>query len=60
MVRVFVFIVGMSVINYLGVVKYIVETFGRALAFCLGTSPPEGINAVGNIFLHVVTTYIPS
>ena len=51
----FTFIVGMSVLNYLGVIRYIVETFGQALAFCLGTSAPEGINAVGNIFLHVVS-----
>ncbi|XP_045171660.2 solute carrier family 28 member 3-like isoform X1 [Mercenaria mercenaria] len=65
MAKVFTFIVGMSVLNYLGVVKYIVETFGRALAFFLVISPPEGINAVGNIFLHVpesamlVQEYLP-
>ncbi|KAL4223564.1 hypothetical protein ACF0H5_017034 [Mactra antiquata] len=53
MVQVFVLIVGLSVLTYLGVIKFVVETFGRALAFCIGTSPPEGINAVGNIFLHV-------
>ncbi|XP_052798136.1 solute carrier family 28 member 3-like [Mya arenaria] len=47
------FVVAMSVINYLGVVSFIVNTFGYALAFCLKLSPAEGINAVGNIFLHV-------
>lgn len=56
----FVVIVGMSVLTYLGVIKFIVETIGRALSFCIGTSPPEGINAVGNIFLHVVKSYILS
>lgn len=57
MVQAFCLIVGMSVLTYLGVIKYIVETVGRALAFCIGTSPPEGINAVGNIFLHVVLSF---
>ncbi|XP_045173475.2 solute carrier family 28 member 3-like [Mercenaria mercenaria] len=52
-VQAFVLIVGMSVLTYLGVIKYVVETVGRALSFCIGTSPSEGINAVGNIFLHV-------
>ncbi|WAR01097.1 S28A3-like protein [Mya arenaria] len=46
-------IVGMSVLTYLGAIKFIVETVGRCLAFFLGISPAEGINAVGNIFLHV-------
>jgi nucleoside permease NupC len=54
MVQGFVVIIGMSVLTYLGVIKYIVETLGRALSFCIGTSPSEGINAVGNMFLHVV------
>ncbi|XP_053375870.1 solute carrier family 28 member 3-like isoform X1 [Mercenaria mercenaria] len=53
MVQVFVLIIGMSVLTYLGVIKFVVETVGRALAFCIGTSPSEGINAVGNMFLHV-------
>ncbi|XP_060561577.1 solute carrier family 28 member 3-like [Ruditapes philippinarum] len=53
MVQGFVVIIGMSVLTYLGVIKYIVETLGRALSFCIGTSPSEGINAVGNMFLHV-------
>ncbi|XP_052230287.1 solute carrier family 28 member 3-like [Dreissena polymorpha] len=46
-------IVSLSVLTYLGVIKFIVETLGRALASCLGVSPVEGINAIGNIFLHV-------
>lgn len=49
-------IVGISVITHLGVMKFVVETVGRVLAFVLHTSPAEGINAVGNIFLHVVRT----
>lgn len=53
LVQAFCIIVGMSVLTYLGVIKFVVETAGRVLAFCLGTSPAEGINAVGNIFLHV-------
>lgn len=56
MVQVFVLIVGLSVLTYLGVIKFVVETFGRALAYCIETSPPEGINAVGNIFLHIVSS----
>ncbi|KAL4224165.1 hypothetical protein ACF0H5_017618 [Mactra antiquata] len=65
MVQAFCVIVAMSVLTYLGVIKFIVETVGRVLAFCLGVSPPEGINAVGNIFFHVpesallVQEYLP-
>ncbi|KAH3887597.1 hypothetical protein DPMN_011615 [Dreissena polymorpha] len=50
-------IVSLSVLTYLGVIKFIVETLGRALASCLGVSPVEGINAIGNIFLHVVSNF---
>ncbi|XP_060586075.1 solute carrier family 28 member 3-like [Ruditapes philippinarum] len=51
--QIFVVIIAISVLTFLGVIKAIVDTVGRALAYCLGTSPAEGINAVGNIFLHV-------
>ena len=54
MVQVLVLVVVISVLTYLGVVKFVVETVGRVLAVCLKTSPPEGINAVANMFLHVV------
>jgi len=54
MPQVVIVVVGMSVLTYLGVIKFVVETLGRVLAFCLDISPAEGINAIGNIFLHVV------
>jgi len=54
MPQILVLTVGLSVLTHIGVLTFIVETVGRALAFVLHTSPAEGINAVGNIFLHVV------
>nr|KAG5687592.1 hypothetical protein BaRGS_020005 [Batillaria attramentaria] len=33
------------------VFKAVIATFGRFLGFCLGTTPIESVNAVGNIFL---------
>ena len=54
MPQAFCLIVGISVLTYLGVIKFVVGTAGKALAFFLQVSPPEGVNMVGNIFLHVV------
>lgn len=40
-----------SVLYYLGVMQFIVRNIGQALAFLLGTSPAESLNAAGNIFV---------
>uniref|UniRef100_A0A8W8LTB1 Sodium/nucleoside cotransporter n=1 Tax=Magallana gigas TaxID=29159 RepID=A0A8W8LTB1_MAGGI len=43
-----------SVLYYLGVMQVIVKKMGMFLSFCLGTSPAESLNAVGNIFVGMV------
>jgi nucleoside permease NupC len=43
-----------SVLYYLGVMQAIVTVLGRALAFCMGTTPAESLNAAGNIFVGMV------
>ena len=43
-----------SVLYYLGVMQFIVRNIGQALAFLLGTSPAESLNAAGNIFVGMV------
>ena len=43
-----------SVLYYLGVMQFIVRNIGQALAFFLGTSPAESLNAAGNIFVGMV------
>ncbi|XP_061179837.1 solute carrier family 28 member 3-like [Saccostrea echinata] len=40
-----------SVLYYLGVMQVIVKRMGMFLAFCLGTTPAESLNAAGNIFV---------
>ncbi|XP_053373495.1 solute carrier family 28 member 3-like isoform X2 [Mercenaria mercenaria] len=40
-----------SVLYYLGVMQFIIRYLARFLAFCLGTSPTESLNAAGNIFI---------
>lgn len=40
-----------SVLYYLGVMQFIIRNLARFLAFCLGTSPTESLNAAGNIFI---------
>ncbi|KAL4224356.1 hypothetical protein ACF0H5_017810 [Mactra antiquata] len=65
MVEAFVLIVGLSVISYLGVITFIVETVGSILATMIDVKPVEGINAIGNIFLNIpesimlVQDYLP-
>lgn len=44
-----------SILYYLGVMQFIVRNIGQALAFLLGTSPAESINAAGNIFVGMVS-----
>lgn len=39
------------VLYYLGVMQYIIRNIARFLAYALGTSPTESLNAAGNIFL---------
>lgn len=40
-----------STLYYLGVMQSVVSVGGRFLAFCLGTTPAESLNAAGNIFV---------
>lgn len=44
-----------SILYYLGVMQFIVRNIGQALAFLLGTSPAESLNAAGNIFVGMVS-----
>ncbi|XP_048753864.2 solute carrier family 28 member 3-like isoform X2 [Ostrea edulis] len=39
-----------SVLYYLGVMQVVIKKMGMFLAFCLGTTPAESLNAAGNIF----------
>ncbi|KAK7485896.1 hypothetical protein BaRGS_00022891 [Batillaria attramentaria] len=41
----------MSVLYHVGVMQAVIGVGGRCLAFCMGTSPTESINTVGNIFV---------
>nr|KAG5700919.1 hypothetical protein BaRGS_034204 [Batillaria attramentaria] len=43
-----------SMLYYLGFMQFIIRNVGRFLAFCLGTSPAESLNAAGNIFIGQV------
>jgi nucleoside permease NupC len=43
-----------SVLYYLGVMQVVVKRMGMFLAFCLGTTPAESLNAAGNIFVGMV------
>lgn len=40
-----------NVLYYLGVMQFVIRYIARFLAFCLGTSPTESLNAAGNIFI---------
>lgn len=40
-----------SVLYYLGVMQAVIRVIGRALAFLMGTTPAESLNAAGNIFV---------
>lgn len=40
-----------SILYYLGVMQFIVRVLGRMLAFSMGTTPAESLNAAGNIFV---------
>ncbi|XP_062608441.1 solute carrier family 28 member 3-like [Saccostrea cucullata] len=40
-----------SVLYYLGVMQVVIKRMGMFLAFCLGTTPAESLNAAANIFL---------
>ncbi|KAK3588712.1 hypothetical protein CHS0354_026031 [Potamilus streckersoni] len=44
-----------SVLIYLEVIGFIVQTIGGFLSFCLNTSAPESINVASNIFLSGVS-----
>lgn len=46
---VFVFTI-INVLYYLGVMQAFIRGFGGFLAFCMGTTPAESINAAANIF----------
>ena len=43
-----------SVLYYWGVMQFIIKYIARFLAWCLGTSPTESLNAAGNIFIGQV------
>ncbi|XP_052245750.1 solute carrier family 28 member 3-like [Dreissena polymorpha] len=40
-----------SMLYYAGVMQFVIRHIARFLAFCLGTSPTESLNAAGNIFI---------
>ena len=44
-----------SVLYYWGVMQFIIRYIARFLAWCLGTSPTESLNAAGNIFIGQVS-----
>lgn len=45
------FSTAIAVLYYLGVMQFVIKYVARALAFALGTSPAESLNAAGNIFI---------
>ncbi|XP_045170393.2 solute carrier family 28 member 3-like [Mercenaria mercenaria] len=42
-----------NILYYLGVMQAIIKVLGRFLAFCLGTTAAESINAAANIFVDM-------
>ncbi|KAL4221946.1 hypothetical protein ACF0H5_017997 [Mactra antiquata] len=42
-----------NIMYYLGVMQAIIKVLGRFLAFCMGTTPAESINAAANIFVSM-------
>lgn len=45
------FSTAIAILYYFGVMQFIIKYIARALAFALGTSPAESLNAAGNIFI---------
>ncbi|XP_071158596.1 uncharacterized transporter HI_0519-like [Mytilus edulis] len=45
------FSTAIAILYYLGVMQFIIKYIARGLAFALGTSPAESLNAAGNIFI---------
>ena len=43
-----------NILYYIGAMQAIVRVIGRFLAFCMGTTPAESINAAANIFVSMV------
>ena len=44
-----------NILYYIGAMQAIVKILGRFLAFCMGTTPAESINAAANIFVSMVS-----
>ncbi|XP_052250658.1 solute carrier family 28 member 3-like isoform X5 [Dreissena polymorpha] len=42
-----------NILYYLGVMQAIIKVIGKFLAFCMGTTPAESINAAANIFVSM-------
>lgn len=42
-----------NILYYIGAMQAIVKILGRFLAFCMGTTPAESINAAANIFVSM-------
>ncbi|XP_052800358.1 solute carrier family 28 member 3-like [Mya arenaria] len=42
-----------NIMYYLGVMQAVIKVVGRFLAFCMGTTPAESINAAANIFVSM-------
>lgn len=42
-----------NIMYYLGVMQAIIKVLGQFLAFCMGTTPAESINAAANIFVSM-------
>lgn len=42
-----------NIMYYLGVMQAVIKVLGRFLAFCMGTTPAESINAAANIFVSM-------
>jgi len=40
-----------AILYHLGIMQVIIRVIGKFLAFCLGTTAPESLNAAGNIFV---------
>ncbi|XP_060589512.1 sodium/nucleoside cotransporter 2-like [Ruditapes philippinarum] len=43
-----------NIMYYLGVMQAIIKVLGQFLAFCMGTTPAESINAAANIFVSMI------
>lgn len=47
------FFMTINILYYLGVMQAVIKVLGRFLAFCMGTTPAESINAAANIFVSM-------